>query len=122
MLAATVAHRAAHMNAIRPNPHLSRRFANFREFYPFYLEEHSDAVCRRLHVFGTTFALFLLVTAILAGQWTLLWLVPVAGYAFAWIGHYFFQGNRPATFKHPFYSFVGDFRMLRDVVTGRIRW
>jgi hypothetical protein len=73
-------------------------------------------------VVGTTIAVLLLITAIVAGQWQLLWLVPVAGYAFAWIGHYFFQGNQPATFKYPFYSFVGDFRMLRDVFLGRIRW
>jgi len=110
------------MNTTQPHPSDSRHFASFREFYPFYLQEHSDPVCRRLHVVGTSLALLLLAAAIASGQWALLWLVPVAGYAFAWIGHYFFQGNRPATFKHPLYSFVGDFRMLRDVLLGRIRW
>jgi hypothetical protein len=110
------------MNTTRTHPHVPRRFASFREFYPFYLSEHSDPICRRLHVFGTSFALVLLMTALVAGQYALLWLVPVAGYAFAWIGHYFFQHNHPATFKYPIYSFVGDFFMLRDVITGRIRW
>jgi hypothetical protein len=110
------------MNTTRPTPRVSRRFASFREFYPFYLKEHSDPACRRLHVVGTTCALLLLVSALVAGRWALLWLVPVAGYAFAWVGHFFFQHNNPATFKHPFYSFVGDFRMLRDVFLGRIRW
>jgi hypothetical protein len=110
------------MNTTRPTPHDSRRFASFREFYPFYLKEHSAPACRRLHVVGTSFALLLVVAAIVAERWSLLWLVPVAGYAFAWVGHFFFQHNNPATFKHPFYSFVGDFRMLRDVFLGRIRW
>lgn len=110
------------MNTTRPHPQVSRRFASFREFYPFYLNEHSDPACRRLHVLGTTSAVLLLIAALVTTQWQLLWLVPVAGYAFAWIGHYFFQHNRPATFKHPFYSFIGDFRMLRDVFLGRIRW
>lgn len=111
------------MNATRrSNTNSPRRFASFREFYPFYLSEHSEPVCRRLHVFGTTVAILLLIGAIVSRHWALLWLVPVAGYAFAWIGHYFFEGNHPATFKHPLYSFMGDFYMLRDVITGRIRW
>lgn len=111
------------MNATRQsNSNAPRRFASFREFYPFYLSEHSEPACRRLHVFGTSFAILLLIGAIVTRHWALLWLVPVSGYAFAWIGHYFFQGNHPATFKHPLYSFIGDFSMLRDVITGRIRW
>jgi hypothetical protein len=111
------------MNATRhPPDHAQTRFANFREFYSFYLREHSDPVCRRLHVVGTATALVIALSAIVTAKWALLGVALFAGYAFAWVGHYFFQRNQPATFKHPFYSLAGDFYMLRDVLTRRIRW
>jgi hypothetical protein len=97
-------------------------YASFREFYPFYLGEHANRTSRRLHVSGTLLALALAVTALLTGRLALLWAVPVAGYALAWVGHYFFEKNRPATFTHPFYSLRGDFTMLYEVLTGRMRW
>jgi hypothetical protein len=99
-----------------------RRFESFEEFYPFYLEEHRSRMSRRLHVVGTLLAILLLAWAIVTRHWELLWAVPVAGYALAWLGHFAFERNRPATFKHPLYSLRGDFTMLRDVLTGRIRW
>ena len=98
------------------------RFASFREFYPFYLGEHRNRTSRRLHVCGTLVALALAVTALASGRLALLWAVPVAGYAFAWVGHYFFERNRPATFTHPLYSLCGDLRMAFEVLSGRIRW
>ncbi len=98
------------------------RYASFREFYPFYLGEHTHRTSRRLHVSGTLLALALAATALLTGRLALLWAVPVAGYAFAWAGHYFFERNRPATFTHPLYSLRGDLTMLYEVLTGRIRW
>jgi hypothetical protein len=98
------------------------RYASFREFYPFYLGEHRNRTSRRLHVCGTLLALALAVTALVSGRLALLWAVPVAGYAFAWVGHYFFEKNRPATFSHPLYSLCGDFAMLYEVLTGRMRW
>jgi len=98
------------------------RYASFREFYPFYLGEHSNRTSRRLHVSGTLLALALAAAALLTGRLALLWAVPVAGYAFAWVGHYFFERNRPATFTHPLYSLRGDFTMLYEVLTGRLRW
>ena len=64
----------------------------------------------------------LLLGALVTQRWSLLWAVPVAGYAFAWVGHFVFEKNSPATFRHPLYSLRGDFTMLRDVLTGRIRW
>ena len=102
-------------------PHRSR-YASFREFYPFYLGEHTNRASRRLHVCGTLLALALAGSALLSGRLALLWAVPVAGYAFAWAGHYFFEKNRPATFTHPFYSLRGDVTMLYEVLTGRMRW
>lgn len=99
----------------------SVRFNSFREFYPFYLQEHSNITCRRLHFAGTSLVIALIVTAIVSGQWTLLWALPLVGYGFAWIGHFFFEHNRPATFKHPLYSLAGDFVMYRDILIGRVR-
>lgn len=96
------------------------RFATFAEFYPFYLSEHANRTSRRLHVLGTSIALGLLITAILTRQWWLIALALVQGYAFAWIGHFFFEHNRPATFKYPGYSFIGDWRMWWDVVSGKM--
>ncbi len=97
-------------------------FASFREFYPFYLGEHANVVSRRLHVLGTSLALILLALAALSGRRELYWLVPICGYGFAWVGHFFFEHNRPATFRHPLYSLAGDFVMARDILIGRIRW
>ncbi|SFV07811.1 DUF962 domain-containing protein [Pseudoduganella namucuonensis] len=98
------------------------RFRSFKEFYPFYLREHANSTCRRLHFVGSTIVLLLLITAIARGAYGLLWFMPLAGYGFAWIGHYFFEHNRPATFKYPLYSFIGDWAMYRDMLTGRVRW
>ena len=101
---------------------MSRRFASFREFYPFYLGEHRDRTCRRLHFIGTSLALGLVLLALLERQpWWLLGAL-LAGYAFAWVGHFFFEKNRPATFSHPLYSFMGDWVMFKDMLTGRIRF
>lgn len=96
------------------------RFNSFAEFYPYYLSEHSDRTCRRLHFVGTSLVLALIATALLGSNpW--LWLtVPVAGYGFAWVGHFFFEKNRPATFQYPFYSLWGDFVMYKDMLTGKI--
>lgn len=95
-------------------------FTSFREFYPYYLSEHADRTCRRLHFAGTTLVIGIVISSLVLGQATLLWLAPVAGYGFAWVGHYVFEKNRPATFKHPFYSLWGDFVMYKDMLTGKI--
>ena len=90
------------------------------EFYPFYLGEHSNRVCRRLHFVGSTVAIALVVAAIVTEHWWLLVLALIQGYAFAWIGHYFYERNRPATFEHPWLSFRGDWRMWWEMLTRRI--
>lgn len=96
------------------------RFSSFREFYPFYLGEHSNRACRRLHFIGSCGALVFVALAIVrANPWWLL-AALVFGYAMAWIGHFFFEKNRPATFRHPFYSFAGDWVMFKDILTGKI--
>lgn len=96
------------------------RFTSFREFYPFYLQEHSNKTCRRLHFIGTSLVLALLVAVVITGNWIWLWAFPVIGYGFAWVGHYVYEKNRPATFKYPFYSFMGDFVMYKDIWLGRL--
>jgi hypothetical protein len=97
------------------------RFRSFGEFYPFYLSEHENRASRRLHFAGTTIALLLILAAVARGAPRLLLLALLQGYALAWIGHFFFEKNRPATFRHPLYSFVGDWRMWWDVLRGRVR-
>ena len=98
------------------------RFNSFAEFYPFYLQEHSNDTCRRLHYIGSPLVLSILGYSIANQQWALLWLVPLAGYGFAWVGHFVFEKNRPATFQYPLYSLLGDWVMLKDAFTGRIRF
>lgn len=101
---------------------MEKRFRTFREFYPYYLAEHANPVCRRLHFVGSTLVLLVLVFAAAMRRWELLWLLPVLGYGFAWVGHYFFEHNRPATFTYPLFSLMGDWVMFRDMLLGRLRW
>jgi hypothetical protein len=99
-----------------------QKFRNFGEFYPFYLSEHANRTSRRLHFAGTSLAVALIIASIITQKW---WLIAVAllqGYAFAWVGHYFFEHNRPATFKYPGFSLMGDWRLWWDIVTGRHRF
>lgn len=100
----------------------SVRYASFSEFYPFYLSEHSNRTCRRLHFIGTSLGLVMLLHAFstLTFGWVLAGLVT--GYAFAWVGHFVFERNRPATFRYPLYSFFGDWVMWKDILTGKIRF
>lgn len=95
-------------------------FSSFAQFYPYYLQEHSNRTCRRLHFVGTSLVIALAASAVVTGAWWMLWLLPVAGYGFAWLGHFGFEKNRPATFQHPFYSLWGDFVMYKDILTGKI--
>lgn len=97
-------------------------FRNFEEFYPFYLGEHADRTSRRLHVIGTSAAMLQILAAIVLREPMLCLTALLSGYGFAWVGHYVFEKNRPATFKHPLYSLRGDFRMAREVFSGRIPW
>lgn len=98
-----------------------RRYASMREFYPFYLSQHRHPTCRRLHFVGTSMAVALFLVALLTWQWAWLLVALVQGYGWAWIGHYFFERNRPATFSHPFFSLLADWRMWFESLTGRLR-
>jgi hypothetical protein len=96
------------------------RFSTFADFYPFYLSEHANRVSRRLHFVGTSIALAIVIAALITQMWWLMIVALVQGYAFAWVGHFFFEHNRPATFKYPRFSFMGDWRLWWVIVTGKI--
>lgn len=96
-------------------------YRSFGEFYMFYLSEHSSRMSRRLHFLGSSIALVLLLAAIILRSWEMAVLALVQGYALAWVGHFFFEHNRPATFRYPLWSLMGDWRMWWDVLRGRIR-
>jgi hypothetical protein len=97
-----------------------KSFTTFADFYPFYLSEHSNRTCRRLHFVGSTLALVCVAMLIATGRPQYALYAVLSGYGFAWIGHFAFEKNRPATFKRPLYSFIGDWVMYRDIWIGRI--
>lgn len=97
-----------------------RKYKTLKEFYPFYLTEHSDRTCRNLHFVGTTGLLFLLVNFILHPTWYNFLFMPLCGYGFAWVGHFFFEKNKPATFQYPGFSLASDFIMYYHILTGQI--
>ncbi|MBL9103115.1 MAG: DUF962 domain-containing protein [Myxococcales bacterium] len=93
---------------------------SFSEFWPYYLGEHRSPINRGLHYVGTSTALCLMGVAIAQGRWWLPIVGMLIGYAFAWVGHFFVENNKPASFKHPLWSFVADLKMLRYKLTGRM--
>ena len=97
------------------------QFNSFSDFWPFYLGEHGKPATRLLHCVGTLAALACVLAMIAVGKWWLFPLALVPGYAFAWAAHFFVEKNRPATFRHPLWSFMGDWKMLALMLTGRLR-
>lgn len=100
---------------------MAKAYQSFREFYPFYLGEHADINCRRLHFAGSFLVLAVFIFALSSGRFELLLSLPVIGYGFAWVGHFVFEKNRPATFTYPFYSLLGDWVMFWDILRGRVK-
>ena len=95
------------------------RYPSFEAFYPYYIHEHSNRTCRRSHVVGSGLVLAVLATAVVTrNAWWLL-VMPVVGYGFAWVGHFVFEKNRPATFQYPLWSLMGDWRMWFETFSGR---
>lgn len=101
---------------------MEQKYKSFAEFYPFYLSQHSDPVCRGLHYLGSPLVLLILLFSLLSGQFVWLLALPVVGYGFAWIGHFGFEHNKPATFQYPVYSLMADWVMLAQFVSGKRRF
>lgn len=100
----------------------AKTYRTFTEFYPFYLGEHANRISRRLHFVGTSMVVVLLIAAFVTQLWWLIGVALVQAYTFAWIGHFFFERNRPATFQYPLLSLCGDWRMWWEMLTGKIRF
>ena len=100
---------------------MGKRFQSFTEFYPYYLSEHLNPTCRKLHFAGTSLVLAIAVAMIATQQWWLGLLLPIAGYGFAWVGHFFIEKNRPASFKYRLWSFIADWKMWAKMLTGQMR-
>jgi hypothetical protein len=101
---------------------MEKKYRNFSEFYPFYLSEHSNIACRRLHFVGSALVLAILTYSLVSQNWPALAVLPFVGYGFAWAGHFFFEKNRPATFTYPLYSFLGDWVMFKNIITGKLKF
>lgn len=99
---------------------MSEHPSTYEEFWLHYLREHAQPGTRALHFTGTGLALLLLVLAVVLGSWWLVLAAIVAGYGVAWLGHLFVEKNRPATFGHPLWSLMSDFRMLWFWLAGRL--
>ena len=97
-------------------------YSSFKEFYPFYLSQHSNRLCRRMHFIGTSSAIAAIAQMIdAANLWWGLFAI-VSAYGFAWIGHFAFEKNRPASFTYPWYSFRGDWLMYWQMLIGKLSW
>ena len=96
-----------------------QRFETYAEFWPYYLAEHSKPMTRVLHLIGTVCGTAMLVWSVLSANWFFIPLALMVGYGFAWISHFFIEKNKPATFKHPWWSFISDYRMAVMMITFR---
>lgn len=100
---------------------MNTKFDSFTQVYPYYLSEHQNPTCRRLHFIGSLLTLVLLLDFVINQRWLWLLSLPFVGYGFAWVGHFFFEHNKPATFRYPLYSFMGDWVMFKDILLGKIK-
>jgi hypothetical protein len=101
---------------------METQFKTFKEFYPYYLQEHRNSTCKIFHFIGTSLVILTVIAAIVLQSGRLALAVPFVGYGFAWIGHFFFEKNRPATFIYPGKSLLADFVLFKDLLTGRIQF
>lgn len=96
-----------------------REYKTLKDFYPYYLSEHQNSTSRTLHFIGTALVIISFVIFLVTLNWVYFLLIPLLGYGFAWVGHYFFEQNKPATFRYPLYSLASDFILFWDLVTGK---
>ncbi|MEJ5035012.1 DUF962 domain-containing protein [Acinetobacter sp. MYb177] len=103
-----------------PEPNFQLPIKDYHQFYRFYLTEHRNIMSRRLHVVGSSIGLYFFSKAILKRKPSYFIYGLVSGYACAWVGHFVFEKNKPASFKQPLYSFISDWRMFSDVLRGNL--
>lgn len=96
-----------------------KKFKSLQEFYPFYLSEHQNTTSRVLHFIGTFLVIISLIGGLLFHDLRFIIAVPFLGYGFAWVGHFFFERNKPATFQYPGYSLASDFMLFWDLLNGK---
>ena len=99
---------------------MEQRYQSFNEFYPFYLSQHQHPVCRQLHFIGSALILLILAYSLYTQQFIWLISLPIIGYGFAWVGHFIFEKNRPATFTYPLWSLMGDWKMFWQILTRQL--
>ena len=99
-----------------------KQFDSFTDFYPFYLSQHANRISRRLHFIGLFLGLTTLLIILITASWLYLPLTIVLGYGFSWIGHFFFEKNKPATSSYPFFSLLGDLRMFKEILLGQLEF
>lgn len=102
-------------------PGTNQPIDSFDDFFLYYLREHRDPRCRALHYVGTSLSIGCLAALVATGNWAWLLAGLISGYGFAWIGHFFVEKNRPATFKYPLRSLVSDYRMYGLWLTGGLK-
>jgi hypothetical protein len=98
---------------------MEKRYTNFKDFYPYYLSEHSHKTTKLLHFVGTSISLYFLFNFFRTFDFVYIILSLLSGYGFAWVSHFFIEKNKPATFKYPFYSFIGDHLMFIEIIMGK---
>lgn len=98
---------------------MEKRYTSIREFYPYYLSEHQNPTSRILHFIGTGLVIAIVISSLVISKYYWIFTIPLVGYGFAWVGHFFFEKNKPATFKYPFYSLGSDFILFYDLLTGK---
>lgn len=101
---------------------MGKKYTSLKEFYPCYLSEHQNPTCRKLHFIGTGLLFFIVIISLLTEPYIYLISIPLVGYGFAWIGHFFFEKNKPATFQYPLFSLVSDFKLFFDLLRGKERF
>ena len=98
---------------------MEKRYTNFKDFYPYYLSEHSHKTTKLIHFIGTSISLYFLFNFFRTFDFVYIILSLLSGYGFAWVSHFFIEKNKPATFKYPFYSFIGDHLMFIEIIMGK---
>jgi hypothetical protein len=95
------------------------RYKSFEDFYPYYISEHDHKYTKLMHFIGTSISIYFLIKFILSFNFLFILYALLSGYGFAWVGHFFIEKNKPATFKYPFYSLKGDYKMYLEILQGK---